>query len=82
MKYRVYIIHTRNNNLPETEYYPRVDKQNINNKIDALNEIISPVTDAHNCLRWQLPHKQIEMTVIDNETNKTVETASMSFLNA
>jgi hypothetical protein len=82
MQYRVYIIHTKKNDLPETEYYPRVNKQNINNKIDMLSEIISPITDEHNCLRWQLPNKQIEMTVIDNETNETVETASMSFLTA
>jgi|TARA_B100000902_G_C27030317_1_gene774161 hypothetical protein len=84
MQYRVYIIHTslpaNKKQLPKTEYYPRVNKEAVNKKIDLLCELTSPITDEHNCLRWDLENKQIEMTVIDNETNETVETANTSFL--
>ena len=79
--YRVYIVHTQNGSLSsQTEYYPEVDKQSINRKIDKLNEEVSPNVDASNCLSWQLDNKKIEMTVIDNKTNEPIETASSTFL--
>lgn len=79
--YRVYIVHTQNGSTSsQTEYYPEVDKQSINRKIDKLNEEVSPDVDGSNCLNWQLDDKKIEMTVIDNETNETIETASSTFL--
>ena len=81
MHYRVYIVHTNNNSKDaKTEYYPIVDKNKINKKIDELNKTVSPDIDTHNCLEWQLNHKKITMTVIDNITNKTIETACLSLL--
>ena len=79
--YRLYIVHTPNgSSSSQTEYYPEVDKQSINRKIDKLNEEVSPNVDGSNCLSWQLDNKKIEMTVIDNETNEPIETASSTFL--
>ena len=79
--YRLYIVHTPNgSSSSQTEYYPHVDRQSINRKIDKLNEEASPNVDECNCLNWQLTNKKIEMTVIDNETNETIETASSTFL--
>ena len=79
--YRLYIVHTPNgSSSAQTEYYPSVDKQSINRKIDKLNEEASPNVDECNCLNWQLPYKKIEMTVINNETNETIETANSTFL--
>jgi hypothetical protein len=79
--YRLYIVHTPyDSSSSQTEYYPNLDKQSINKKIDKLNEETSPNVDECNCLNWRLPNKTIEMTVINNETNETIETASSTFL--
>jgi len=82
MSYRVYIV-TTPKHKPEntnTEYYPTLKLNEINKKIDKLNELTSPKTNNQNCLEWQLKNNTIEMTVIHNKTNEVVETAHSLFL--
>lgn len=87
MSYRVYIvtdtpeIKALGSTLPSiTEYYPDLNIKEINNKIDRLNEQTSPVTNKQNCLEWHVDQNTINMTVIDNNTNATIETANFFFL--
>ena len=82
MSYRVYIVTTKNNKPEETntEYYPSLKLNEINKKIDKLNEITSPNTNKRNCLEWNQRWHKIEMTVIHNKTNEVVETANSLFL--
>ena len=82
MTYRVYIV-TTPKNKPEntnTEYFPKLKLHEVNKKIDKLNELTSPKSNKNNCLEWHVNHNKIEMTVIHNKTNETVETASSLFL--
>lgn len=85
--YRVYIVtdtpetKSPGSTLPSiTEYYPDLNIREINNKIDRLNEQTSPITNKQNCLEWRVDQDTINMTVIDNNTNETIETANFFFL--
>jgi len=87
MSYRVYIVTDTPeitapwSTLPSiTEYYPDLNIREINNKIDRLNEQTSPITNKQNCLEWHVDQNTINMTVIDNNTNATIETANFFFL--
>ena len=84
MQYRAYIIHTPVDSFfyydPDayvmTEYYPNLDKENVQKKIEELNKQKKPYVNKNNCLEWKLKRKTITMTVIDNTTEKTIETAN------
>ena len=78
--YRLYVVHTNANAETNTEYYPNLTKKEVNRMIDKYCEITSPELDKNNNLFWQMRDRRTDMTVINNDTNKTVCTSDNSLL--
>ena len=78
--YRLYVVHTNSNSETNTEYYPSLSKQEVNDLIDKYCEITSPELDSNNNLFWQMRDRRTDITVINNDTNKTVCTSDNSLL--
>lgn len=78
--YRLYVVHTNSNAETNTEYYPNLTKKEVNSMIDKYCEITSPELDKNNNLFWQMRDRRTDITVINNDTNKTVCTSDNSLL--
>ena len=78
--YRLYIVHTDSENKTKTEFYPNLTRRQVNSMIDKYCELASPDIDKNNNLYWQLREHRTDMTLIDNDTNKTISTSNNRLL--
>ena len=76
MNYKVNIVHNPSyylflydhDDYVMTERYPKLDKENVQNKIHELNKKTKPYINKNNCFHSKLKHKIITMSVINIET--------------
>jgi len=78
--YRLYVVQTDSNAETTTEYYPNLTRKEVNRMIDKYCEIITPELDKNNNLYWQMRDRRVDITVINNDTNKLVCTSGDSLL--